>query len=72
MLKPFNTKLEEQQIKDLDVISTSTRIPKACLVRQAIDLLIAEYHNDVLSPDFTQVVNESITENTNLLKRLAK
>lgn len=71
MLKTFNTNLEEVQIKELDAISSSTHIPKARLVRQAIDLLIDEYKNGLVSPEFTRVVDDSIAENANLLKRLA-
>ena len=72
MLKPFNTKLEDHQIRTLDALSSSTHIPKARLVRQAIELLITQYQNDVLSSEFIHLVNDSIAENTNLLKRLAK
>jgi hypothetical protein len=71
MLKPFNTKLDEKQIDILNEISIATRIPKSRLVRQAIDLPIAEYKNDVLTPNFIKLVDESIAENTNLLRRLA-
>jgi predicted DNA-binding protein len=70
MLKPFNTKLKEEQIRLLDEISERTHIPKSRLVRQAIDLLIAEYQNDVITPQFVRLVDESISENLHLLKRL--
>ena len=72
MLKPFNTKIEDRQIKALNVLSSSTHIPKARLVRQAIDLLIEEYQNDTLSDSFLRVVDESMEENAHLLKRLAR
>lgn len=72
VLKPFNTKLEERQLKALDALCSSTRIPKARLVRQAVDLLIEEYQNDILSDEFRQIVDNSIAENAKLLKRLAQ
>ncbi|MBU1487540.1 ribbon-helix-helix domain-containing protein [bacterium] len=72
MLKPFNTKIEDRQIKALNVLSSSTHIPKARLVRQAIDLLIEEHQSDILSDEFMQIVDSSMLENADLLKRLAK
>lgn len=72
MLRAFNTRLEDRQIKALNVLSSSTHIPKARLVRQAIDLLIEEHQNDILSDEFMQIVDGSIAENANLLKRLAR
>jgi len=72
VLKPFNTKIEDRQIKALNVLSSSTHIPKARLVRQAIDLLIEEHQSDILSDEFMQIVDSSMLENADLLKRLAK
>lgn len=72
MLKPFNTKLEEKQIDLLDRISSATHIPKSVLVRQAIDILVDQYKEDIISPEFTQIVNESLGQNIKLLKKLSK
>lgn len=72
MLKPFNTKLDERQIELLDRVSGTTHIPKSVLVRQAIDMLISEYKEDVISPAFTRVVDKSLRENLRLLKKLSK
>ncbi len=43
MLKPFATKLDEETIHKLDVLSHKTQIPKSRLCRQAIELLAAHY-----------------------------
>ncbi len=72
MLRPFNTKLDEKQIELLDKISVTTHIPKSILVRQAIDILINEYKEDIISPEFTKLVDESLKQNLGLLKKLSK
>ncbi len=72
MLRPFNTKLDEKQIELLDKISITTHIPKSILVRQAIDILINEYKEDIISPEFTELVDESLKQNLGLLKKLSK
>lgn len=72
MLKPFNTKLDARQIELLDKVSAATHIPKAVLVRQAIDILIDEYKEDIISPEFTKLVDKSLRQNIRLLKKLSK
>lgn len=68
----YSTKLSQKEIQTLRRLATRTRIPQSKLLEEAIQLLEAQYTNDVVTPEFRRQVDASITRNRPLLKRLAK
>jgi hypothetical protein len=47
--------LEPEQAKWLDEVATETRIPKAVLLREAVDDLLSRYSKGVISPRYVKV-----------------
>ncbi len=68
----YSTKLSQKEIQTLRRLATQTRIPQSKLLEEAIQLLEAQYTNDVVTPAFRRRVDASIARNRPLLKRLAK
>ena len=71
-MKAMSLKLENQQLKLLEQASRITHIPKSALVRQGINLILQQVKDDVLSVDFRREVDALLSEDHELLKRLAK
>lgn len=71
-MKAISLKLEDQQLKLLEQASRSTRIPKSSLIRKGIELILLQAKEDVLSTDFRREVDALLSEDRELLKRLAK
>ncbi len=71
-MKAISLKLEDQQIKLLEQASRLTHIPKSALVRQGIALMLQQIKSDVLSNTFRREVDALLSEDRELLKRLAK
>ena len=71
-MKAMSLKLEDQQLKLLEQASRVTHIPKSALVRQGINLILQQVKDDVLSVDFRREVDALLSEDRELLKRLAK
>ena len=71
-MKAISLKLQDRQLKLLEKASRSTHIPKSTLVRQGIDLVLRQIKEDVLSADFRREVDALLSEDHELLKRLAK
>ena len=71
-MKTISLKLHDKQLKLLDKASRSTHIPKSSLVRRGIDLVLQQMKEDVLSLDFRREVDALLSEDRQLLKRLAK
>ncbi|MBI4356014.1 MAG: ribbon-helix-helix domain-containing protein [Candidatus Omnitrophica bacterium] len=71
-MKAISLKLEDGQIRLLEQASKATHIPKSALVRQGIDLILHQLKEDVVSPDFRRAVDAFLSEERELLKRLAK
>ena len=71
-MKTISLKLQERQLKLLEKASQSTHIPKSSLVRKGIDLVLQQMKEDVLSVDFRREVDSLLSEDRELLKRLAK
>ena len=70
-MKAISLKLDERQLKLLNQMSRATRIPKSALVRKGIELVLLQAKEDVLSPDFRREVDALLSEDRELLKRLA-
>ncbi len=68
----YSTKLGEREIKALRRLSTETRIPQSKLLEEAVHLLEAQMSQDVVTPQFRRLVDQSIQRHLPLLKRLAK
>lgn len=71
-MKPVSLKLDERQVKLLDEVSRSTRIPKSALVRKGIDLVLRQMKEDVISAELRREIDALLDEDRQLLKRLAK
>ena len=71
-MKAISLKLEDNQIKLLDEVSRATGIPKSMLVRRGIDLVLRQTKEDIVSMELRQQIDELLTEDLPLLKRLAK
>ena len=71
-MKAMSLKLDGQQLKLLEEASQRTHIPKSALVRKGITLILQQLKTDVLSPQFRREVDSLLTEDRELLKRLAK
>ena len=72
MLKPISLKIEANQLKVLDAVAKETHIPKTTLIRQGIDLILRQHKEDVVSARLQKEINSLLTEDKELLKRLAK
>ena len=71
-MKPISLKLDEKQLELLDKVSKATHIPKSALIRQGIDLIIQRAKEDVLSAEIRQEIDDLLSEDQELLKRLAE
>ena len=71
MTVKYSTQLHEKEVRILRRLSEQTRIPQSKLLEEAIDLLAAQFANDVITPEFRRTVDQSIQRNLPLLKRLA-
>jgi len=67
----YSTKLTAEQVKALKRISERTHIPQAVLIRQAINALIEEMKDKVVSLDFLDLVKKRVKAEKKLLKKLA-
>lgn len=71
-MKAVSLKLEDRQVKLLDELSRITHIPKSALVRKGIDLVLQQAKDDMISVELRQEIDALLTEDRELLKRLAK
>lgn len=71
-MKAISLKLDERQLKLLEQVSRASRIPKSSLVRKGIELVLLQAKEDVLSADFRREVDALLSQDRELLKRLAK
>ena len=72
MMKAISLKLEERQLKLLEEVSRTTRVPKSALIRQGVELVLIRAKEDMVSADFRREVDTLLREDQKLLKRLAK
>ena len=71
-MKAMSFKLEDRQMKLLEQVSRASRIPKSSLVRKGIELILLQAKEDVISADFRREVDALLSQDRELLKRLAK
>jgi len=71
-MKAISLKLDERQVDLLDQVSQATHIPKSALVRKGIDMVLREMKENVISAELRREIDELLTEDQKLLKRLAK
>ena len=71
-MKAMSLKLEDRQLKLLEQVSRKTHIPKSSLVRKGIELILLQAKEDMVSADFRREVDALLSEDRELLKRLAK
>ncbi len=69
-LKAMTLNVDERQVRRLDRIARETRIPKSELVREGIDLAIRKYEDGRITADFRNLVDQTIRDDSRLLKRL--
>ncbi len=72
MLAKYSTQLPAKRIQTLKRLSQQTRIPQSALLDEAIQLLEAQYANDIVTPEFRRIVDQVIKEDLPALRRLAK
>ena len=68
----YSTKMGQKEVRTLRRLSEQTRIPQSKLLEEAVHLLEAQFANDVVTPEFRRMVDQSIQRNLPLLKRLAE
>ena len=71
-MKAVSLKLEDRQLKLLGDLSRATHIPKSALVRKGIDLVLQQAKDDMISVELRREIDALLTEDRELLKRLAK
>ena len=71
-MKAVSLKLEDRQVKLLDELSRVTHIPKSALVRKGVDLVLQQAKDDMISVELRREIDALLTEDRELLKRLAK
>lgn len=67
----YSTQLHEKGVRTLRRLSEQTRIPQSKLLEEAIELLAAQFANDVITPEFRRIVDKTIQEDLPALRRLA-
>lgn len=72
MLVKYSTKLGQKEVRTLKRLSEQSRIPQSKLLEEAIHLLDAQFANDIVTPDFRRVVDQTIKEDLPALRRLAQ
>ena len=68
----YSTKLGQKEVRTLKRLSEQSRIPQSKLLEEAIHLLEAQFANDVVTPEFRRIVDQTIQEDLPALKRLAR
>ena len=71
-LIPLSSKLPDGQLKALKSLSERTRIPQSELIREAIDLVLLRYREDVVTPEIRKGIDYLLHKDAKLLQRLAK
>jgi len=71
-VKAISLKLEDRQLDLLDQVSRATHIPKSALVRRGIDMVLREMKESVISAELRREIDKLLSEDQELLKRLAK
>ena len=71
-MKAISLKLEDRQLDLLDQVSRATHIPKSALVRRGIDMVLREMKESVISAELRREIDKLLSEDQELLKRLAK
>ena len=70
-LIPLSTKLPDQQVKALKSLSTKTRIPQSELIREAINMVLLRYREDIVTPEVRKAIDYLLHKDAKLLDRLA-
>ena len=68
----YSTKIGEKEVRTLKRLSEKSRIPQSKLLEEATHLLDAQFANDVVTPEFRRLVDQTIKEDLPALRRLAK
>ena len=71
-MKAITLKVEDKQNRLLDEVSKSTHVPKSALIRKGIELVLRQTKEDILSGELRREVDQLLTEDKELLKKLAK
>ena len=72
MQTKYSTKLGQKEVRTLKRLSEQSRIPQSKLLEEAIHLLEAQFANDVVTPEFRRIVDQTIKEDLPALRRLAQ
>ena len=68
----YSTKIGAKEVKALKRLSEQSRIPQSKLLEEAIHLLEAQFANDVVTPEFRRLVDQTIKEDLPALRHLAQ
>jgi len=68
---PFTTKIEESQAVYLKELSEKTHVPQAVYIRKAIDIVMEQTKNDIMTPELEGKMDKLVKRDKKLLKRLA-
>ena len=72
MKVPFSTKLDRRTVQRLKKLSRKTNVPQARLVEDALGLLFKVRDGNSVDAGFRKLVEETIAEDLEALKILAK
>ena len=68
----YSTKMDQKRVRTLRRLSERSRIPQSKLLEEAVDLLEAQFSNDLITPEFRRLVDQTIKEDLPALRRLAQ
>ena len=68
----YSTTLGQKEVRVLKRLSEKSRIPQSKLLEEAIHLLEAQFEQDVVTPEFRRLVDQTIKEDLPALRRLAQ
>ena len=68
----YSTRVSEKTVRTLKRLSEKSRIPQSKLFEEAVHLLEAQFEQDVVTPEFRRLVDQTIKEDLPALRRLAQ
>lgn len=71
-MKAVTLKIDDKRLQLLNNVAKTTHVPKSALIRKGIDLVLRQAKEEVLSLELRQEIDKLLTEDRNLIKRLAK
>ncbi len=68
----YSTKVDAKVVRTLRRLSEKSRIPQSKLFEEAVHLLEAQFEQDVVTPEFRRLADQTMKEDLPALRRLAQ